>query len=169
MTSMRLPEQNQVLLTGRLTRDPELLFTQKGQPVCRFDIAANRRFKDAATGTWKDDVTYVPVVVWAEAGERCKEKLRKGSPVHVEGRLKGREYEDKSGQKRKVLEVVARRVQFLEVSPASASTGRAPASGGRTDPEEQPVEAPRAPQSASGGREFPAEISETPAEDEVPF
>jgi len=128
MTQLRLPEQNQVLLVGRLTRDPELRFTQKGQAVCHFDIAVNRRFKDAASGEWKEEATFVPVVVWREVAERCKERLKKGSPVQVEGRLKGREYEDKSGQKRKVLEVDARRVQFLfSSSPAAAPSSEAEA------------------------------------------
>lgn len=62
---IRLPEQNLVLLAGRLTRDPNVAFTQKGQAVCRFDIAVNRRYLDNTNNEWKDDVVYVPVVVWA--------------------------------------------------------------------------------------------------------
>lgn len=123
MTGIKLPEQNLVALIGRLTFDPDLRFTQKGQAVCRFDLAVNRRYKDATTGEWKDDAAFIPVVVWRQAAERCKEKLKKGSPVQVEGRLKSREYEDKSGQKRRVLEVEARRVQFLAAaSPASSAS-----------------------------------------------
>jgi single-strand DNA-binding protein len=126
MQTIRLPEINNVHLIGRLTRDPEVRFTQKGSAMCRFDIAVNRRYKDKVSGEWKDDTSFVPVVVWREAAERCKERLSKGSPVQVEGRLKSREYEDKSGQKRKVLEVEARRIQFL----ASAAPGGAKAEGG---------------------------------------
>ena len=121
--ALRLPEQNQVFLVGRLTRDPEVRYTQKGQAVCHFDVAVNRRYRDSATGEWKDDVTYVPVVVWREVAERCKERLKKGSPVQVEGRLRGREYEDKSGQKRRLLEVDARRVQFLAAASPAALPG----------------------------------------------
>lgn len=121
MAGIKLPELNQVLLTGRLTRDPEVLYTQQGTAKCWFSIAVNKNYKDKATGEWKEQVTYVPIVVWREAAERCKEKLRKGSPVHIEGRLASREFEDKkSGGKRKVLEVEARRVQFL-ASDAKAS------------------------------------------------
>lgn len=127
MAELKLPEQNQVLLAGRLTRDPDLRSTAKGQAMCRFDIAVNRRYKAVASGEWKDDTTFVPVITWRELAQRCGERLKKGSPVHVEGRLKGREFEDKSGQKRKVLEVEARRVQFLE------SSGRAePEAGAET-------------------------------------
>ena len=67
---VRLPEQNQVLISGRLTRDPNVAFTQKGQAVCRFDVAVNRRYLDQATNEWKDDVVYVPVVVWGQGAEQ---------------------------------------------------------------------------------------------------
>jgi single-strand DNA-binding protein len=114
--NIRIPEQNYVLIAGRLTRDPELRFTQKGLPVCSFDVAVNRRYKDQATGEWKDDTAYVPVTVWGPMGEKCKERVKKGSAVHVEGRLANSEYTDKSGQKRKVMRIVARRVQFLSAA-----------------------------------------------------
>lgn len=111
-SNLRLPEQNNVTLVGRLTRDPELRYTTKGQPVCRFDIAVNRRYKDN-TGNWQDDTSFIPIVVWSESANRCGDRLKKGSPVHVEGRLKSRQWETKEGQKRTTLEIVARRVQFL--------------------------------------------------------
>ncbi|MBI3293039.1 MAG: single-stranded DNA-binding protein [Elusimicrobia bacterium] len=100
-------------LVGRLTRDPELRYTPKGQALCRFDLAVNRRYKDA-TGEWRDDTAFVPVVVWRETAERCRDRLKKGSPVYVEGRLRSRNWETKDGQKRSGLEVDALRVQFLE-------------------------------------------------------
>ena len=78
---IRLPEQNLVLLAGRLTRDPNVAFTQKGQAVCRFDIAVNRRYMDNTTNEWKDDVVFVPVVVWGPTAERCKDRVKKGTPV----------------------------------------------------------------------------------------
>ncbi|MBU2572489.1 MAG: single-stranded DNA-binding protein [Elusimicrobia bacterium] len=123
--NIRIPEQNYVLITGRLTHDPDLRFTQKGQGVCSFDVAVNRRYKDQTTGEWKDDTTYVPITVWGPMGERCKERAKKGSPVHIEGRLSSSEYVDKTGQKRKVMRIVARRVQFLAVASA-AETDAAP-------------------------------------------
>lgn len=110
---IKVPELNSVLVSGRLTRDPEQRFTQKGQGVTSFDLASNRRYKDAATGEWKDNTVFVPVSVWGPMADRCKEKLRKGSPVLVEGALISSEYTDKAGQKRKILKVNARRVQFL--------------------------------------------------------
>lgn len=136
MSGVRLPEQNQVVLTGRLTRDPEIFVTPSGTAKCWFSIAVNQNYKDKATGEWKELVSYIPVVVWRQAADRCKEKLQKGSPVHIEGRLKSREYEDKkTGQKRSVVEVEARRVQFL--APAVEGEDRSQAAGGRASASEE--------------------------------
>ncbi len=123
---IRVPELNQVLIAGRLTRDPELRFTQKGQGMSTFSVAVNRRYKDAATGEWKDDTTFVAVTVWGPAAERCKDRLKKGSPVLIEGRLTASEYTDKTGQKRKEMKVTARRVQSL-AHDAAAAEGETPA------------------------------------------
>lgn len=112
---VRLPEQNQVLISGRLTRDPNVAFTQKGQAVCRFDVAVNRRYLDQATNEWKDDVVFVPVVVWGQGAERAKDRLKKGTPVYVDGRLTSSEYTDKAtGQTRRSLQITCRRLQILE-------------------------------------------------------
>jgi single-strand DNA-binding protein len=115
---IRIPEINQVMIAGRLTRDPELRFTQKQQGVVSLSVAVNRRFQDPASGEWKDDTTFVPVTVWGPAAERCKEKMKKGSPVLVEGRLTASEYTDKTGQKRKDMKITARRVQLMAYGPA---------------------------------------------------
>lgn len=118
--SIRLPEQNLVLLVGRLTRDPNVAFTQKGQAVCRCSIAVNRRYQDPTTNDWKDDVVFVPVVVWGAAADRCKDRIKKGTPVAVEGRLTSDEYTDKAtGQTRKSMQVTARRIQILESAAAA--------------------------------------------------
>lgn len=132
MKEIRLLEQNIVLLSGYLARDPDVRFTQKGSAMCAFTVGVTRRYQDTATGEWKDDVSWVPVVVWGPAAERLKDKLKKGSPVHVEGRLQSEQYEDKTGQKRSALKVVARRVQFL----AKSAPGAAP-SGGAEEPGEK--------------------------------
>ncbi|HVA65624.1 MAG TPA: single-stranded DNA-binding protein [Elusimicrobiota bacterium] len=148
MSGLRLPEQNQVMLTGRLTRDPDIFFTQQGTAKCFFSIAVNQNYKDKASGEWKEQTSFVPVVVWREAAQRCKERLHKGSPVHVEGRLRSRDFEDKkTGAKRTVLEVEARRVQFLATEEKEASTAAAAAPAQGTGAEE-----------AAGG----AEIEEVP-------
>lgn len=117
-------QQNTVLLTGRLTRDPELKYTANGTAMCRFSLAINRRYKDK-TGEFKDDTTFVNCVIWREAGERVGKTVKKGTPVHVEGRLRSYDYQDKEGKKRSGIEVEARRVQILEKASAAGSTGAA--------------------------------------------
>ena len=120
---LRQPEQqNTVLLTGRLTRDPELKYTASGTAMCRFGLAVNRRYKDKS-GEFKDDTTFVNCVIWREAGERVGKTVKKGVPVHVEGRLRSYDYQDKEGNKRSGIEVEARRVQILEKASSAGSSG----------------------------------------------
>lgn len=113
-TNLRLHSLNDVKLVGRLTRDPDLRFTSQGTPVCHFRIAVGRRYKDRNSSDWKEEVAYVPCSVWREAAERCGQRLKKGSPVFVEGRLRSKEWTTKEGQKRTDLEVDVLRIQFLE-------------------------------------------------------
>lgn len=122
--NIRLPDENSVTLIGRLTRDPELRYTPKGQPVCNFDLAVNRRYRDSS-GQWQEETSFIPVVTWAQVAERCAERAKKGKPLQVVGRLRSRSWETKEGQKRTVLEVVAFRVQFLERSE-TGDTGAGP-------------------------------------------
>ncbi len=121
--NIRIPEQNYVLLTGRLTRDPDLTYTTGSNiPRCSFSVAANRSYKDKATGEWKDKTTFVNIVTWGPMAERSGQKLKKGSPVHIEGSLESYEYKDREGNNRKSLNINAKRIQFLAV----ASKGDAP-------------------------------------------
>jgi len=139
---IRLPEQNQVNLIGRLTRDPELRYTPKGDAVCRLDLAINRNYK-GASGDWQQETSFVPVVVWRDTAVRCNERLKKGFPVSVTGRLRSRSWEDKEGKKRTVLEVQAQRVQFLQSETSGGDGDEQPASAaevssGAGDDEEIP-------------------------------
>lgn len=110
---LRMPEINSVMIAGRLTRDPEVRYTQSQMAVASLGLAVNRRVQDKSSGEWKDDTIFVNVTVWGQAAERCKDKMRKGSPILVEGRLTASEYTDKSGQKRKDMKVTANRVQLM--------------------------------------------------------
>ncbi|MBI3297990.1 MAG: single-stranded DNA-binding protein [Elusimicrobia bacterium] len=125
---VRLLSQNLVLIAGNLTKDPDYKVTTGGRGVLHLRVAVNRRYQDKASGEWKDDTTFIGVDVWGDEAARLKDRLKKGSPVHVEGRLKSREYEDKAtGQKRTAIDILANRVQALEKSGAG---GAAPASKG---------------------------------------
>jgi len=121
---------NKVLLIGNLTRDPELRYTPQGTAVVNLRIAVNRRFKDR-NGTQKDEVCFITAVVWDKQAESCNQYLQKGRSVFVEGRLQSRSWEDKSGQKRNVIEVRAERVQFLNY-PSRQDTAEVAAVGGET-------------------------------------
>ena len=104
---------NRVIITGNLTRDPELRSTPSGMSVCSLRIASNTRRKDNATGEWVDKPNYLSVTVWGAQGENCARFLAKGRAVAVDGRLDWREWQAQDGSKRESVEIVADSVQFL--------------------------------------------------------
>ena len=120
---------NRVVLTGNLTRDPELRTTPSGTSVCGLRIACNTRRKDAS-GQWVDKPNYFDVTVWGAQGENCAQYLSKGRPVAVDGRLEWREWEDQQGNKRQAVDIIADSVQFLG-SPSGDGNGN----GGRFTPQ----------------------------------
>jgi single-strand DNA-binding protein len=103
---------NRVIITGNLTRDPELRSTSGGTSVCELRVAVNSSRKDES-GNWVDKPNYFNVKVWGAQGENCSTYLSKGRPVAIDGRLDWREWEDKDGNKRQSIDIVADRVQFL--------------------------------------------------------
>jgi single-strand DNA-binding protein len=104
---------NRVILTGNLTRDPELRSLQSGTSVCKLRVAVNSRRKDSASGEWVDKPNYFDVTVWGAQGENCATYLSKGRPVAVDGRLDWREWEAQDGSKRQSVEIIADSIQFL--------------------------------------------------------
>jgi single-strand DNA-binding protein len=102
---------NRVVLTGNLTRDPELRALPSGTSVCNLRVACNTRRKDG--NEWVDKPNYFDVTVWGAQGENCANYLSKGRPVAVDGRLEWREWQDKEGNKRQSVDIVADSVQFL--------------------------------------------------------
>src|SRR6266567_849451 len=96
----------QITITGNLVDDPELRFTPAGQPVARFRVASTPRFRDNATGEWKDgDSLFLTCNVWRQAAENAAESLTRGMRVIVSGRLRQRSYETREGEKRTVFEL----------------------------------------------------------------
>ena len=114
---------NRVVLTGNLTRDPELRSTSGGTSVCSLRIACNTRRRDAG-GEWVDKPNYFDVTVWGAQGENCANYLSKGRPVAVDGRLEWREYQDKDGNKRQAIDIIADSVQFLGSRDSAENGGR---------------------------------------------
>jgi single-strand DNA-binding protein len=150
---------NRVVLTGNLTRDPELRSTPSGMSVCSLRIASNTRRKDNTTGEWTDKPNYFSVTVWGAQGENCARFLSKGRPVCIDGRLEWREWQGQDGNKRESIEIVADAVQFLGGRDDAAPTGNGFAP--RSDvPADTSDFAP--PQAVGAGRG-------APAEDDIPF
>lgn len=102
---------NKVTLIGNLGGDPQLNQTQKGLAVANFNIATNERRGE------KDFTEWHRVVVWGKLAETCNEYLAKGRQVHVEGRLRTRNYKDKEGVTRYITEIHASQVTFLGSRP----------------------------------------------------
>jgi len=121
---------NKVFLIGRLTGDPQLRSTKGGQQVAVFSIATNRVWNDK-NNQKQEQVEYHNIVVWGRQAEVAAKFLLKGQVVLVEGRIQSRDYEDKSGVKRKVTEIVAERVQF---GPKAGGAGGAPSAPRQSEP-----------------------------------
>lgn len=109
---------NRVILVGRLTRDPELRYTPSGVAVATFTLAVNRNFTNQQGERQAD---FINCVVWRRPAENVANYLRKGSLMGVDGRLQTRSYEDQTGRRVFVTEVVAESVQFLEPKNANPS------------------------------------------------
>ncbi|MEO0114413.1 MAG: single-stranded DNA-binding protein [candidate division WOR-3 bacterium] len=114
MAEVRLGSLNYVALIGRVAQEPELKYTPKGTPVCNFNIAVNRRWRDNATNDWKEETSFFRVTTLGRAAERCGEYLKKGSAVLLEGRLRSRSWNTPDGEKRNIVEIVTFRVQILD-------------------------------------------------------
>ena len=102
---------NKVILMGRLTRDPEVRYTQTGKVVCQFTLAVDRPFK---TPDGQKEADFIPVVVWGKAAELVGNSCQKGHRLLVDGRLQIRSYDAKDGTKRWVSEIIANGVEFVE-------------------------------------------------------
>ncbi|MCR0319646.1 single-stranded DNA-binding protein [[Clostridium] innocuum] len=108
---------NRVVLVGRLTKDPVLRKTANGASVTSFTLACTRRFKQEG----QPDADFINTVAWNKTADSVSQYTHKGSLVGVEGRIQTRSYDDQSGKRVYVTEVVADSVQFLESKSAAAS------------------------------------------------
>ncbi|MBS1845055.1 MAG: single-stranded DNA-binding protein [Actinobacteria bacterium] len=159
---------NVVVITGNLTKDPELRSTNGGMSVCEMRVAVNSRRKDQS-GQWVDKPNYFDVVVFGAQGENCANYLSRGRPLAVEGRLDWREWEAKDGSKRQAVQIIANSVQFLgsRDGGGGAPNGNG---GGQQYQQQQPQQSYSPPQS-----DVPADesdfgpVSTGGQEDDIPF
>jgi single-strand DNA-binding protein len=103
---------NRVTIVGNLTRDPELRGLPSGGSVCSLRVAVNERRKDAS-GQWSDAPNFFNVTIFGNSADNAAKFLSKGRQVAVDGRLRWREYNDRDGNKREAIEIVAQEVQFI--------------------------------------------------------
>lgn len=110
---LNLPKINSVIVSGRLTRDVDLRYTASGTPVATIGIANDRAYRDS-DGNWQKETNFFKVIAWTKLAEKASENFKKGSPVIVEGRLSWQSWQDKDGNKRTTVEIMASRIQNLE-------------------------------------------------------
>lgn len=150
---------NVAVITGNLTRDPELRHTGSGTAVCQLGVACNGRMK--REGEWQDKANFFDVTVFGAQGENCAQYLAKGRPVAIEGRLDWQSWEakDGSGKRSKVI-IIANSVQFLSSREQDDESKAAP----------KAVAGIEADLPASGTSEWGYGDSGTQAsEEEIPF
>ena len=141
---------NLVVLTGRLTADPELKTTQSGISVTSFSIAVDRRYRAGE----EKQTDFINIVAWRQSAEFVAKYFKKGNMIGIEGSIQTRKYTDKNGNNRTAFEVVANNVQFVETKRDSA-------------PSAVEDNAPAASFSNAGANDF-ADLGDI-ADDDLPF
>lgn len=122
MADLKMPELNSVIIAGNLTKDPIFRQTTNGTPVVNFTIASNRKFKN--NGKWQEDVCFVGIVAWNKLAESCRGRLQKGSAVLIDGELQSRTFKTEDGHSRSIVEIKARRIQFLNKRLKTTESGQ---------------------------------------------
>jgi len=108
---------NKVILIGRLTKEPDLRYTPNGVAVAKFTLAVDRRQSKER----EKETDFIDIVVWQKLAETCANYLGKGRLVAVDGRLQIRSYDDSQGIRRRVAEVIAENVRFLDRAKESVA------------------------------------------------
>lgn len=161
---------NKVILVGRLGRDPDVRSTATGKKVVNFTLATDEIWTDAG-GQRQQRTEWHRIVVWGKQTDACESYLSKGRLVYVEGRLQTREWQDKDGNKRTSVEVVAQNVRFLGGRGEGAGAG--PRTGGdRPERAERPSPAAQRGPDEGGPGDYSYDDSPPPppsGEDEIPF
>ena len=155
---------NKVILVGRVTANPELRTTPSGQSVTTIGVATNRTWVDKA-GAKQDATEFTNVVMWGRTAEVASQFLTKGAMVLIEGRLQTRDWETKTGEKRKTTEVLCERMQLGPRPAGAAQGGSAPSTGSPSSFGAKPaMGAPASQPSMSGA----APVSKPQAQEELP-
>ena len=150
---------NKVIIVGNLGKDPDTRYMPSGSAVTNFTVATNESWKDKATGEQKDRTEWHNVATFNRLAEISAEYLRKGSQVYIEGKLRTRKWQDKSGQDRWTTEIVADEMQML--GGRSGGGGGGAGAGGGSAPMSSPSE--------SGPSSAPPQPGPDDFDDDIPF
>jgi single-strand DNA-binding protein len=149
---------NRVILTGNLTRDPDVRATPNGLSICKFGIAVNTRRKNG--DQWEEKANFFRVTVFGRQADTCAQYLKKGRPVAIDGRLEWSTWETE-GQKRESVDIIADSIQFLGGrDDAGGGNGNGFSSGVRPTESDVPID--------TGDFET-ASVGAAPADDDIPF
>ena len=143
---------NRVIITGHLTRDPEVKYLPSGTAVAKLGVAVNSRYKDKS-GEWKDDTCFIDVDVWGKRAEWIERDCRKGSKVLVEGSLREDNWEDREGNRRSKIKVKAFHAEHIG-EPRGGG-------GGQSEP--------RGSSAPSGAPSGPPDSPPDETDDDLPF
>jgi len=136
-----MPNLNRILITGNLVDDPKSSILESGVHLAKMRLASNQSYK-GRDGEWHQKTCYVDVVAWRRTAELATEYLRKGSPVLVEGELESRSWQAQDGSQRSKIEIVARRLQFLEKQGQDGQSDGKEGAGQQARPAEKDPEPP---------------------------
>ena len=145
---------NKVILIGFLGEAPELKFSSQGKPVGTFSLAVNERWKDAE-GAGRERVEWFQIVCFGRLAEVCGQWLVKGRHVYIEGRLQTRKWQDREGEKRTTIEVVANQMQILDRAPRNGNGRKVAESSKAAEPVDERDNPFSHPESGMSEEEIP--------------
>ena len=150
---------NRVVISGNLTREPELRRTQSGMAILSFGVAVNDRRRDPQTGEWGDYANFVDCTIFGNRGESLSNILTKGMKVAIEGKLRWSQWE-RDGQKRSKLEVIVDEIEFMSSRNGGNGGGYQGGNGGGQYHASAQASAAPAPQ---------VDASSSVYDDDIPF
>ncbi len=120
MSELRMPAINQIVLAGRLVDDPEFRITDSGTARLTSRIAVNRSYRDR-NDDWQEETSFFNIVIWNQLAERLADRLKKGTPVYLSGRLRSASWKDDDENPHYLVEIQARSLQILQRTSAGAN------------------------------------------------
>jgi single-strand DNA-binding protein len=157
---------NKVILVGRLGRDPETRYTGGGQAVANFSVATDESYKDK-NGERQKRTEWHRITAWGKLAEICRQYLKKGTMVYIEGRIQSREWQDKEGQKRTSFDIVANTMKMLSSRAEGAAAGGGASRSGGDDMESHA--APADDSYGGGGGSAPSAGGPEISDEDIPF